>query len=100
MHPKLIDSLKLLGVNPAGVLRLRDFQRDPAIGGLLVPVKSARLLATGQPVRVEQDKLRVRFVGLPPQPPDQPVTTIVAECDGEPRQDPMVVRNERERLKA
>jgi len=71
-----------------------------AVGGLLVPVKSARLLATGQSVRVEQDKLRLRLTGLPQQAPDQPVTTIAVECDGEPRQDPNVVRTERERLKA
>jgi alpha-L-fucosidase len=70
------------------------------IAGLLVPVKSARLLATGQAVRFQQDKLRVRFVGLPPQAPDSPVTTIAIDCDGEPRQDQYVVRNGRERLKA
>lgn len=70
------------------------------LAGLLVPVKSARLLATGQAVRFQQDKLRVRFVGLPPQAPDSPVTTIAIECDGEPRQDQYVVRNGRERLKA
>ncbi len=69
------------------------------LAGLLVPVKSARLLATGQPVKVVQDKLRVRFTGLPAQAPDQPVTTIAIECDGEPRQDQYVVRNGRERAR-
>jgi alpha-L-fucosidase len=74
---------------------------DPvAIAGLLVPVKSAKLVATGQAVRFEQDKLRVRFTGLPGQAPDQPVTTIAVECDGEPQQDQYVVRNGRERLRA
>ncbi|HKX33379.1 MAG TPA: alpha-L-fucosidase, partial [Blastocatellia bacterium] len=33
--------------------------------GLLTKVKSARWLATGQEVKFEQDKLRVRFTGLP-----------------------------------
>ena len=71
-----------------------------AIAGLLVPVKSAKLVATGQAVKFEQDKLRVRFMGLPEQAPDQPVTTIAVECDGEPQQDQYVVRNNRERLHA
>jgi alpha-L-fucosidase len=67
------------------------------VAGLLVPVKSARLLASGQAVRFEQDKLRVRFTGLPAAAPDQPVTTIAIECEAEPRQDQYVVRKERER---
>jgi alpha-L-fucosidase len=71
-----------------------------AIAGLLVPVKSAKLVATGQAVKFEQDKLRVRFTGLPTQAPDQPVTTIAVECGGEPNQDQYVVRNNRERLRA
>jgi alpha-L-fucosidase len=68
-----------------------------AMCGLLVPVKSVRLLATGAPVRFEQDRLRVRFTGLPSAAPDQPVTTLAIECEGEPRQDQYVVRNERPR---
>jgi alpha-L-fucosidase len=67
------------------------------IAGLLVPVKSARLLATGDKVAFEQDKLRVRFSGLPPKAPDQPVTTIAIECGGEPKQDQYVVRREKPR---
>jgi alpha-L-fucosidase len=70
---------------------------DVRVAGLLVPVKSARLLASGQAVRFEQDKLRVRFTGLPAAAPDQPVTTIAIECEAEPRQDQYVVRKERER---
>jgi alpha-L-fucosidase len=70
------------------------------IAGLLVGVKSARLLATGQPVGFEQDKLRVRLTGLPGRAPDAPVTTVAIECDAEPRQDQIVVRNQRERLRA
>jgi alpha-L-fucosidase len=71
-----------------------------ALGGLMNQVKSARLLATGAPVKFEQEKFRVRFTGLPAKAPDDPVTTLAIECDGEPKQDTDFVRNERPRLKA
>jgi alpha-L-fucosidase len=63
-------------------------------------VQSARLLATGKDVKFDQDKFRVRFLGLPEKAPDEPVTTIAIECDGEPRQDMDFVRKERPRDKA
>jgi alpha-L-fucosidase len=69
-----------------------------AIAGLMAPVKSARLLATGQEVKFEQDRLRVRFLNLPANAPDNPVTTIAIECGSEPKQDNEFVRRERERL--
>ena len=68
-----------------------------AMAGLMTPVKSARLLATGQEVKFEQDKLRVRFVNLPEHAPDEPITTIAVECDGEPAQDNIFVREQRAR---
>ena len=68
------------------------------IGGMMTKVKSARLLATGKEVKVEQDKFRVRFMGLPAAAPDDPVTTIAIECEEEPRQDTDFVRKERPRL--
>jgi len=68
-----------------------------AMAGLLVPAKSVRLLASGQSVAFQQDKLRIRFNGLPATAPDDPVTTLAIECDGEPKQDQYVVRNERDR---
>ncbi len=68
-----------------------------AIGGFKTKVLSAKLLRTGAPVKVVQDDMRVRFVGLPKNAPDSPVTTIVAECDGEPKQDTDNVRKTRER---
>jgi alpha-L-fucosidase len=67
------------------------------LGGLLVPVRSARLLADGRRVEFTQDKFRVRFTGLPSAAPDRPVSTIAVECDGEPRQDMNLVRTERPR---
>jgi alpha-L-fucosidase len=71
-----------------------------ALGGLTNQVKSARLLASGKEVKFEQEKFRVRFTGLPEKAPDDPVTTIAIECDGEPKQDTDWVRKERPRLKA
>ena len=56
------------------------------IGNLVNKVTSAKLLATSQPVIFEQDDFRVRLTGLPRRAP-QLVTTIVLECDGEPKQD-------------
>ncbi len=67
------------------------------IGGMKTKVKSARLLATGKELKVVQDEFRVRFTGLPAAAPDDPVTTIAIECDGEPRQDTDFVRKERPR---
>ena len=60
-------------------------------------VKSARLLATGKDVKFDQDDFRVRFTGLPVKAPDEPVTTLAIECDGEPRQDTNHVRKDRPR---
>jgi len=68
------------------------------IGGLMNKVQSARLLASGKPVKVEQDKFRVKFTGLPAAAPDDPITTIAIECDAEPRQDTDFVRKERPRV--
>jgi alpha-L-fucosidase len=71
-----------------------------AVAGLQVPVKTARLVAGGQALRVRQDALRLQISGLPRQAPGRPTSTIAIECDGEPRQDPLIVRNQRERLRA
>jgi alpha-L-fucosidase len=68
------------------------------IGGMATPVKSARMLETGREVKFEQDRFRVRFLNLPERAPDEPVTTIAMECDGEPKQDTDFVRRERPRV--
>lgn len=70
------------------------------VAGLQTKVKSARLPATGTHVRFSQDRFRVRFMGLPATPPDDPVTVIEAECESEPAQDMLFVRKERKREKA
>jgi alpha-L-fucosidase len=69
-----------------------------ALGGLTNQVKSARLTATGQEVKFTQEKFRVQFTGLPEKAPDDPVTTIAIECDGEPHQDQNAIRTGRTRL--
>jgi len=56
------------------------------IGNLLNKVSSAKVFATGEPVKFQQDGFRVRLTGLPKKAPDI-VTTFSLECDGEPRQD-------------
>jgi len=69
-----------------------------ALAGLMNRVKSARLLATGKEVKFQQEEFRVRFTGLPSKAPDEPVTTLAIECDGEPRQDTDHVRKDRPRM--
>lgn len=68
-----------------------------ALGGLTSRVKSARLLKTGEQVKFEQDHIRVKFTGLPLEPPDWPITTLAIECDSVPTQDPDLVFRERVR---
>jgi alpha-L-fucosidase len=68
-----------------------------ALAGLMNKVKSARLLATGKEVKFEQEEFRVRFTGLPSKAPDDPVTTLAIELDGDPRQDTDHVRKDRPR---
>src|SRR5262249_8630264 len=68
-----------------------------ALSGLLTKVKSARLLASNKKVEFEQDRFRVRCKGLPAEAPDHPLTTIALECESEPTQDSIFVRNEKPR---
>jgi alpha-L-fucosidase len=69
-----------------------------SLGGLRNKVTAARLAANGREVKFDQDEFRVRFTGLPEKAPDEPVTTLAIECDGEPHQDNLYVRKERPRL--
>ncbi len=71
--------------------------QDVAISGLMVKVKSARLQKTAQNLKFTQDPYRVHITGLPMDAPDTPVTTIVLECDGEPKQDTDFVRKNKPR---
>jgi alpha-L-fucosidase len=64
-----------------------------ALAGLMTKVKAARLLASGTNVAFEQDTYRVRFTGLPEKAPDHPLTTLAIECESEPTQDNIFVRN-------
>ena len=65
------------------------------IAGLRCRVGGARLLATGEPVAVDQDARRLRLTGLPARAPDSPVTTLVVECLDAPSQDTVALRRER-----
>lgn len=71
-----------------------------SLGGLQNKVLSAKLYASGKPLKFTQEDWRVKFTGLPQNAPDDPVTVIAIECDGEPRQDMDRVRKERKRFKA
>lgn len=68
-----------------------------AFSGVQQRVQSARLHASGQTLKFEQDKFRVRIVGLPQQAPDHPITTIAVEFDAAPTQDSIFVRKEKPR---
>ena len=67
------------------------------VAGLKTQVKVVSLLADGQKVDFQQDRFRVRLIGLPAAAPHLPVTTIALECEGEPIQDTIFVREERPR---
>jgi alpha-L-fucosidase len=70
-----------------------------SIGGLKNKVLSAKLLPTGQTIQVQQDDFRTQFLGLPANSPDSLVSVIEAECDGEPDQNTLNIRENRPRLK-
>ncbi len=57
------------------------------VGGVKFPVRSARYLATGAPVRFVQRGSQLVFHDLPAAPPDSPLTVIAVECDREPVQE-------------
>jgi alpha-L-fucosidase len=66
------------------------------IGNLVNKVMSVKMVATGQPVKFEQDQFRVRLTDLPKKAPDL-VTTFALECEGEPKQDNERLRAEKPR---
>lgn len=57
------------------------------IGGVKFKVRSARLLASGEPVKFTQKGTQLVFSGLPAKAPDEPVTVIAVECESEPIQE-------------
>lgn len=63
-----------------------------AISGLQTRVRSAHLLKSGVEVKFISDGFQTKFVGLPENAPDYPVTTIAIECESEPKQDTDYVR--------
>ena len=69
-----------------------------AVGGLTNKVLSAKLHPSGQSVKFEQGPFRTQFTGFPVNAPDPLVTVIEVECDGEPNQNMLNVRENRPRL--
>ncbi|MGH9640234.1 MAG: alpha-L-fucosidase, partial [Bryobacteraceae bacterium] len=61
-------------------------------------VLSAKLYPSGKPVSFKQGRFRVQFTGLPVAHPDPIVSVIEAECDGEPNQNTLNIREHRPRL--
>ncbi len=58
-----------------------------SIGGLRTKVRSAKLLPSGRKVAFEQERLSLKFSGLPTAAPEKPVTVLQLECAGVPKQD-------------
>lgn len=69
-----------------------------SVGGLTNKVLSAKLHPSGQAIQFHQDTFRTQFVGLPVSAPDPLVTVIEVECDGEPNQNMLNIRENRPRL--
>ena len=68
-----------------------------AVGGLKTKVMSAKLFNPGTNIEFKQEEFRVQFMELPESAPEQPVTTLAAEFDGEPLQGNTWTRRERPR---
>jgi alpha-L-fucosidase len=59
--------------------------REAVVPDLATPVRSARLLGTGQPVTVRAGTNRRTFLsGLPARPPSPHASVVALECEGEP----------------
>ncbi|MFT4112749.1 alpha-L-fucosidase [Silvibacterium sp.] len=58
---------------------------DVSLSGLQTKVLSVRMLRGGAPLKFTQDAWRVHIAGLPEEAPDRPATTLVLECESEPR---------------
>jgi alpha-L-fucosidase len=56
------------------------------LGSITATANSARLLATGTPVEMRQDGLRLHLRGLPENPPDTPFSVIAIEFEDKPSQ--------------
>ena len=68
-----------------------------AISGLKCRVQSAKLLKSGTDVKFTQNEFQTKLTGLPEKAPDWPLTTIALECDAEPVQDTLFVRENKPR---
>ncbi len=64
-------------------------EKETKIVGVKNRVISARFLATGESIRVEQDGYVVKLCDLPPTAPDPRDTVIALEMEGEPQSYPV-----------
>ena len=62
------------------------------VGGVKFRVHTARLLASGLPVKFTQRGTQLIFTDLPVQSPEDPITVIAVECDREPVQEALSSR--------
>ena len=69
-----------------------------SVGGLKNKVLSAKLYGSDRALTVHQDDFRTLISGLPETEPDPLASVIELECDSEPKQDMLNVREHRPRL--
>jgi alpha-L-fucosidase len=69
-----------------------------SVGGLKNKVLAARLYGSERALTVHQDDFRTQISGLPATEPDPLASVIELDCDGEPKQDMLNVRENRPRL--
>ena len=70
---------------------------DVNMCGLMTKATAARMYATNQKLDFKQDPYQLKIYNLAQQAPDHPVTTIAIECESEPTQDNIFVRQEKPR---
>ncbi|MGH7867081.1 MAG: alpha-L-fucosidase, partial [Candidatus Dormibacteraceae bacterium] len=68
-----------------------------AISGLKTKVKSARYFASGETIDLQQTDFQLKLTGLPMKAPDELATVLALECEGEPVQNTLYVREDRPR---
>lgn len=64
-----------------------------SIGGVQAKALRARVLKTGEELMFTQTETTLRLTGLPPEPPDSPITVLEVECDRPPVVDHHAIRS-------
>ncbi len=109
-HNELIHKAELCGVKSSEMARFTRTGNKlyvhvyfwpgstVAIGGLQNKVLGAKMYPSGQAVKFKQGEFRVEFLDLPAQAPDPLASVVEVECDSEPKQDMLNIRENRPRL--